>query len=391
MQRVTRSTAVAVQPAVPASPGTPGFFSPGNPGGGLAATVPGYEWFNMVQEELIGVILRAGLTPDAADQAQLRKALDRLHGGGLRTLTANTTLTADDAGLVLVDASGGSRTITLPAANVAGGRPIRWQFVRTDTTAANTVTIQRAGGDAIEGAVSRTMLPGERLSLVSDGVAAWRVLAGAGRLIGVQVFSAAGTATYTPTPGTTSVLVEAVGGGGAGAGAPATGVGQGAVGGAGSAGTYGRGRYTSGFAGVTVTVGAGGTPAAGASGGAGGTSSFGPLLSAPGGPGGGAAGPGAPPLIVGVFGGSAPVGSNMGGGAGASGQASTQHTVTLGAGGAGGSGPYGGGGAQNPAGSDGAAANGPGSGGGGTANSQSFAVRTGGAGAAGIVIVWEFG
>jgi hypothetical protein len=178
MQRVTRSTAVAVQPAAPTSPGPAGFFTPGNPGGGIPATIPGYEWFNAVQEELVAPVLRAGLTPDVADQAQLRKAMDRLYGGGLRTVTANTTLTADDAGLVLINAAGGAVTVTLPAASAANARPIRIDLVRTDTSA-NTVTIQRAGSDTIEGALSVPLAPNySKVSLLSDGASLWHALMG---------------------------------------------------------------------------------------------------------------------------------------------------------------------------------------------------------------------
>lgn len=175
MQRVKRSTAVATLPAPPAG-GTPGFFAGGNPGLGQPASVPGYEWFNGVQEELIGLILRGGLTASDADLAQVRKSLDRLFGGGLASLSANTTLTVDDAGLVLVNASGGARTITLPAANALGGRPIRFQIEKTDSTA-NTVTIQRAGADTIEGGTS-VVLSGQwaSVTLVSDGLSGWLLL-----------------------------------------------------------------------------------------------------------------------------------------------------------------------------------------------------------------------
>ena len=48
MQRVTRPTAVSVLPAVPASPGPPGYFTGGNPGVSVPATRPGYEWYNGV-------------------------------------------------------------------------------------------------------------------------------------------------------------------------------------------------------------------------------------------------------------------------------------------------------------------------------------------------------
>jgi hypothetical protein len=174
MQRVRRSTAVAVQPAPPIGV-APGFFSGGNPGGGIPATVPGFEWYNDMQEEVVAPIQRAGLTLDPADQAQLRKALDRLYGGGLRSVSANATLTADDAGLVLIDASGGNRTITLPAANAANGRPLRFELVRTDSSA-NAVTVQRAGSDTIEGASSVTLPVGGRVALRGDGGGGWWVL-----------------------------------------------------------------------------------------------------------------------------------------------------------------------------------------------------------------------
>lgn len=177
MQRVNRSTAVVTMPAPPAG-GTPGYFTGGNPGGGTPPTTPGYEWFNAVQEELIGLILRGGISASNADLAQVRKSLDRLFGGGLATYAANTTLTVDEAGLVLVNASGGARTITLPAANALGGRPIRYQIEKTDSTA-NTVTVQRAGTDTIEGGTS-LVLSGQWASvmLVSDGIGAWVALRG---------------------------------------------------------------------------------------------------------------------------------------------------------------------------------------------------------------------
>ncbi|MHB1333379.1 MAG: gp53-like domain-containing protein [Sulfuriferula sp.] len=77
MQRVKRSTAVAVLPAAPAG-GTPGYFSDPNPQGGVPATVPGYEWYNHVQEEIVALIAAAGLTLDDANNAQMLEAVQRL-------------------------------------------------------------------------------------------------------------------------------------------------------------------------------------------------------------------------------------------------------------------------------------------------------------------------
>ena len=77
MNRVDTPTAVISVPAQDA-PGTPGFFTKGNPAIGLAATVPGQDWFNEVQEELLAIILAAGLTPNKADTDQVLEAINIL-------------------------------------------------------------------------------------------------------------------------------------------------------------------------------------------------------------------------------------------------------------------------------------------------------------------------
>jgi hypothetical protein len=116
--------------------------------------------------------------------------------------------------------------------------------------------------------------------------AANTTFSGLGRLQNVQTFSTVGTFTYTPTAGTNCVIVKIVGGGGGGAGAVATST-QSSMGGGGQSGVYAEAFITSGFSGVTVTVGAGATASAvGAAGNNGSTSSFGSLVSCPGGLGG---------------------------------------------------------------------------------------------------------
>lgn len=77
------------------------------------------------------------------------KALKRLAGGNIKTVVAVgvTTLTADDDGLVLVDATAGNITINLPLANASLSTQ-RFEFYRTDNTA-NTITVQRSGADVM--------------------------------------------------------------------------------------------------------------------------------------------------------------------------------------------------------------------------------------------------
>lgn len=74
MHRVDTSTAVPVVPANEPA-GQPGYFSKGDPGAGQSATVPGKDWFNAVQEELVHVILQAGLALDKALHTQLFTAI----------------------------------------------------------------------------------------------------------------------------------------------------------------------------------------------------------------------------------------------------------------------------------------------------------------------------
>jgi hypothetical protein len=106
--------------------------------------------------------------------------------------------------------------------------------------------------------------------------------AGSGRLIGVQVFTAGGT--YTPTTGTTSVIVEVQAAAGGSGGVAATGAGQMAASPGGGSGAYAKVRYTTGFSGATVTIGAVGTAGtAGGNGGNASATSFGALISCPGG------------------------------------------------------------------------------------------------------------
>lgn len=377
MQRVNRSSAVVTLPAAPAG-GTPGYFTGGNPGAGQPATVPGYEWFNGVQEELLAVILRGGITASNADLAQVRKSLDRLFGGGVATYAANTTLTVDDAGLVLVNASGGARTITLPAANALGGRPIRYQIQKTDSTA-NTITVQRAGTDTIEGVASVVLsLQWSNVVLVSDGVSAWVALRAATGTYR-QVFSASGT--FVVPLGVTRVRAQVWGGGGGGGGAANSASGfAGTGGGAGGYADRRRIDVTPGQS-ITVTIGAGGLAGpAGGSGGPGGSSSFGAFCSATGGAGGAHQSPAGTTQTT--------PGTGTGGDFNVTGQAGLQvlPNGSTAYGGQGGSAPCGGMGGSISIGAAGAgsAPGGGGGGGGGTGSAP------GAAGAPGLVIVeWE--
>ncbi len=211
-----------------------------------------------------------------------------------------------------------------------------------------------------------------------------------GRLLNVQVFVS--SAIYSATPGTTNVIVEVQAAGGPGGGAAATGAGAVSMGTGGTAGAYGKGHYTSGFNGVSVIIGAGGVPLAGGTGTAGGNSSFGLLLSCPGGAPGTRRGPTAPPFsVTGAPTGSLPTGANIQASSGSPGGISFAVSTLLVAPGLGGSSQLGGGGSLNGVGINGNNGISPGSAGSGAANTEnSAAVLAGGYGANGQITVWEY-
>lgn len=246
------------------------------------------------------------------------------------------------------------------------------QFVIEDVAAGNTKYVTR------ENLLASAPMPG--------GTA---FVNGAGVYGGPEYFTTSGS--WTKPANLKFVIVEVQGGGGGGGGASATGSGQFAIGVGGAGGAYCRKKILAAdlAASETVTVGVGGTAgAAPGNGGTGGTSSFGTHCSADGGGGGNNGGNAAANeaglLLVGLSGASIPTATggdiNVNGGQGA-----------FSAGGAAG-GSYGG--ASRIGGSLGNGFPGLVYGGGGSAgvnrDPSIGTARSGGAGAAGIVIVHEY-
>lgn len=240
--------------------------------------------------------------------------------------------------------------------------------------------------NSVFGAAGEVPSAGDATSLL-DSI---KTLYDGGRLIATRVFSAAGATTYTPTAGTKSVEVLVVAGGGGGGGSLTSAAGQcsSAAGGGGGGASFKR--ITSGFAGVTLTVGtAGGGGAPGVQGGAGGASSFGAHCSATGGGGGTQGGV----VTIGTvnFGGIGTQGTGSNGDWNARG-GQGWYAAVMDAGatsGPGGPSIFGGGGTWSFNAAPSTAATTPGAGGGG-ATSLASAGQAGGAGAAGIIIVREF-
>lgn len=74
MDRIYSSGAAGSAPSVPASPSS-GYPTAGNPGTGTPATKPGPYWYHMIMEELMAVIVAAGITPASGTLNQLLQAL----------------------------------------------------------------------------------------------------------------------------------------------------------------------------------------------------------------------------------------------------------------------------------------------------------------------------
>lgn len=321
-----------------------------------------------------GGLLVGGLQGSAANAAAA--------GGTSDAITATFTpgITALVNGMSLYVRAGSANATTTPTFTPASG-----------VIAAKTI-VKRNGLPLVAGDIAGG---GHWIELQYDlTLDKWVLLnasTSSGSLINVQVFTSSGT--YTPTPGMSTAIVEVQGGGGGGGGTPATSTGQAAVGSGGNAGSYAKSRLTAAQIGasVSVTVGAAGTGASGANGNAGGTSSFGALISCPGGAGGSATTAGTPPFVSSLSGnGSAvPTGGNISneyGGVGLTGLAISVGNVFSGAGGT----SKFGAGVNGIAAGAGASSSSKGAGGSGAAAGASTAAQAGGSGVAGLVIVWEY-
>lgn len=75
MFRIDSQGTAASLPTPAAVGPTVGYFTKGNPTLSIPPTVVSDDWLNMVQEEILNVILAAGLTPSKTTYTQLRDAI----------------------------------------------------------------------------------------------------------------------------------------------------------------------------------------------------------------------------------------------------------------------------------------------------------------------------
>lgn len=271
-------------------------------------------------------------------------------------------------------------------------------ITNTHATSSCTVQLQHTVGAGtarkLTGVI--TLLVGESLQFNGDGTmfvfdAVGGVKSSLAAAMTRTVLSAASSGTYVPPAGCRAIDVICIGGGGGSAGA-GTGSATATISGGGGSGAYARKLFSPPSASYAYTVGAAGT--AGAStptaGGNGGTSSFGGVLSAPGGNG-GPVGPAAGTTDVVASGG---IGANVatGGDVNASGSMGAMGhrlTGTTGISGGGGDSVLGGGGNGRSTAGVGSVGD-PGTGGGGGGSFATSTAQAGAAGSAGVIVITEY-
>lgn len=163
MFRIDNNTAVGVKP-VPQAAGVPGFFTRGDPVGGIPATVVTADWANSIQEELISVLAAANVVPDKATPNQVLAALNSLFGYGkllnVQVFTANGTYTPTPGTKSVVvevqgggGAGGGGAASTSTAGAVApGGNAGAFGKGRITAGFAGAIVAVGAGGAGAVGA-----------------------------------------------------------------------------------------------------------------------------------------------------------------------------------------------------------------------------------------------
>lgn len=222
-----------------------------------------------------------------------------------------------DSSMQWLTAVAGADTITATLAvpsltAYTAGQTFRFLSVGANTTTAPTLNINSIGAKTITKNGTTPLVPGDipTLSVVTltyDGTQFQMTSQPRqGILIAVTPFNSSGT--FNSNPATKFVITEQGAGGGGGGGAAAAGAAQIAPAQGGGSGSYARVLHTSGFSGgIPVTIGAGGNGgAAGANNGSnGGQTTFGTLVTTPGGIGGQGASAQSAPFLFGSANGSA--------------------------------------------------------------------------------------
>ncbi|HKE81625.1 MAG TPA: hypothetical protein VKB54_20070 [Solirubrobacteraceae bacterium] len=165
----------------PVGPNPEGFYLDCDPATGRAGTVYRAEEFNELILNLRELLRAASVAGTKGSATMLRAALHRLYAGSGRVIAATGTLTPDDAGLLVIDATTANVTLTLPPAAALPSGHTMVQCVRQDT-AQTDVRLIPAAGDAIRGGIFYLDAK-QWVILRSDGVATWYVLSASATIL----------------------------------------------------------------------------------------------------------------------------------------------------------------------------------------------------------------
>lgn len=186
-----------------------------NLGLGITGTEFAALWHNGMQESVIEPIEGVGLVPTDADNTQLFQTISRLAASNVTAVSATGALTAAEAGIILVNASAGNVTLTLPAANGISGtlgataqtNRLRFDVIRIDTSA-NAVSLVCPGGSSFFGGGSSIPVGvGQTVTEVSDGSAVYYSLSGgAGISVATSVGGTANAITLAAPPSASGLI-----------------------------------------------------------------------------------------------------------------------------------------------------------------------------------------
>ncbi|MFQ6279832.1 phage tail protein [Yersinia enterocolitica] len=237
-----------------------GEFTDGNVAGGIPPTILPAAWFNTIQRELMSILNAAEIESDSDAFDQVLLAIQKLVSEEIPEVK-DGSLT--QKGVVQLSSS----TTSVSEIFAATPKAVKDMGDKALKTTNNLSEIAAAGSAAQTVAQANIGLTPSKFS---------------GRLLNTQTFTSTGT--YTPTAGTAYIEVEAVGGGGASGAVSATSASQNAIAATGSPGAYAKVLYTSVPSTASVVIGSGGIGAF-SSGQTGGSTTFGSILTCPGGPG----------------------------------------------------------------------------------------------------------
>ncbi|MHA3718083.1 phage tail protein [Yersinia enterocolitica] len=237
-----------------------GEFTDGNVAGGIPPTILPAAWFNTIQRELMSILNAAEIESDSDAFDQVLLAIQKLVSEEIPEVK-DGSLT--QKGVVQLSSS----TTSVSEIFAATPKAVKDMGDKALKTTNNLSEIAAAGSVAQATTQANIGLTPSKFS---------------GRLLNTQTFTATGT--YTATAGTNFVIVEQIGAGGASGAISATASNQNSITCPGSNGVYAKAKFTSGFNGALVSIGAGGQPRLG-NGFDGGNTSFGSLLVCPGGTG----------------------------------------------------------------------------------------------------------